>query len=389
MRFRAGAIGSLVVALGSSASRADTTPPTFASDTRSPEPIAAGRLSDREADLLARCGRGEAGLRDVAKRAVGRRLANEPAMDADALAWEQRAAGEPHVWARAWVVSGRALDHESTVSKLDTWKRGFVDVGQRRCGVATAQDREGGQVIAVVAVDALADLAPLPTRVRTGMWVTLDAKMLVPATAARVVLVGPGGNPRAVPTSFDGTNVRARFTADRPGELNVQVIATVATGPRPVLEARMYADVEPPGAAPSEAAPGEDASRSSRGAEALVRMIAALREGAGLRALGRDARLDALALAHAKRMRDARTVGHDVGDGDPLHRFAEAGLVARASGENVARAQTIQLAHRALYASPSHRANLVRADYTHVGAAALEDPDGTVWVVEAFASDLR
>jgi uncharacterized protein YkwD len=389
MRSVARILAAVLAWLGGSTAGAADTSWSYAPHARSPEPIASGILSDREAELLSRCGTGEAGLREVAKRAVARRLANEPAMDAEALAWEQRAAGEPHVWARAWVVSGRALDHESTLARLDAWRQSFRDLGQRRCGIATAVDHEGGQVVAAVAVDALADLAPMPTRVRTGMWITLDATMLVPATSARVVLVGPGGSPRAVPTAFDGTHVRARFTADRPGELTVQVIAAVETGPRPVLEARVFADVEPPTAPASAAAPGEDAAGTARGADALARMVAALRSAAGLRALARDARLDAIALAHARRMREARTVGHDVGDGDPAHRFVEAGLAARASGENVARAQTIQLAHRALYASPSHRANLVRADYTHLGVAAVEDPDGTVWVAEIFAADLR
>jgi uncharacterized protein YkwD len=192
-----------------------------------------------------------------------------------------------------------------------------------------------------------------------------------------------------VPTSFDGRRIRARFAADRPGEFTVQVVANVETGPRPVLEARLFADVDPPAALAAEAAPGEQAGQGLTGAEALERMVGALRAAQGLRALARDRRLDALALAHARRMRDARTVGHDVGDGDPSKRFGDAGLVARASGENVAHAQTPALAHRALFASPSHRTNLVRADYTHLGVASVDGPDGSVWVAEVFAADLR
>jgi uncharacterized protein YkwD len=118
-------------------------------------------------------------------------------------------------------------------------------------------------------------------------------------------------------------------------------------------------------------------------------MLVALRATQGLRALVRDVRLDALASAHAKKMRDLQTVGHDVGDGDPASRLQAAGLVVHASGENVAHARTITLAHRALYASPSHRANSLRADYTHFGAAVVEGSDGSVWVAELFATDPR
>lgn len=379
----------LVAIVGAPAlARADT-PWTWSAASSSPASLAGSSLTDREAELLSHCGRPEAGLREVAKRVIARKLAGEPYMDQELLALAQRAAGEPHVWPRAWVVSGRALDHESTVAKLEAWRKSFNDLGQRRCGVATTTASDGTQVVAAVALDALADLAPLPTRAHAGTWLTLEATLLVPAEGARVVLVGPGGSPRSVPTSFDGVRVRARFAPDRPGEFTVQVVAQVATGPRPVLEARVFADVEPPEEAAAAPAPGEDAAGETRGAEALARMLASLRASRGLRPLVRDPRLDALALAHAKAMQAARTVGHDVGDGDPAHRLQAAGFAARASGENVAHAQTVQLAHRALYASPSHRTNSLRADYTHLGVAAVEGPDGSVWVAEMFAADLR
>jgi uncharacterized protein YkwD len=85
----------------------------------------------------------------------------------------------------------------------------------------------------------------------------------------------------------------------------------------------------------------------------------------------------------------AHTVGHDVGDGDPAERLQNAGLFAKESGENVAHAQSVRLAHRALYASPSHRTNLLRQEFDRAGLAVLDDADGSVWVAEVFAADLR
>jgi uncharacterized protein YkwD len=78
-------------------------------------------------------------------------------------------------------------------------------------------------------------------------------------------------------------------------------------------------------------------------------------------------------------------VGHDVGDGDPAQRLQDASIPAREAGENVAHAATVRLAHRALWSSPSHRANLLRGDFTRAGFGVAEDADGSVWVSEIFA----
>jgi uncharacterized protein YkwD len=157
-----------------------------------------------------------------------------------------------------------------------------------------------------------------------------------------------------------------------------------------VLEAELFADVEPPRATPNLAAPGESAGLGfSDKAMALASMIDAMRTGEKLPPLLRDRRLDAVAMAHARRMKQAHTLGHDVGDGDPAERLANAGLSAKETGENVAHAQSIVLAHRALYASVSHRENLLHAAFTHLGVAVLDDPDGSFWIAEVFSTPPR
>src|SRR6185312_2084858 len=127
----------------------------------------------------------------------------------------------------------------------------------RRCGVASAPGAGGTRAVALVTVEALADLAPLPVRGRTGQWITVEAHLRASLSDAAVYVVAPGGAPRRVPSWLDGRSVRARFALDRPGEFGVQVVATTPSGPRPVAEAAIFADVEP---APAAAAPGEDAA---------------------------------------------------------------------------------------------------------------------------------
>ena len=54
-------------------------------------------------------------------------------------------------------------------------------------------------------------------------------------------------------------------------------------------------------------------------------------------------------------------------------------------GENVAKAKSDKAAHRALYASPSHRSNMLESRFTKVGiAVAVDAKTGELWVAQMF-----
>ena len=84
-------------------------------------------------------------------------------------------------------------------------------------------------------------------------------------------------------------------------------------------------------------------------------------------------------------MRRARKTAHDVGDGDLNQRLEQLGLELTA-GENVAHAAGAQQAQRALWASPSHRENLLLPSFNLVGIGVAADADGTLWVCQVFAN---
>jgi uncharacterized protein YkwD len=346
-------------------------------------------LDPLERAALAHCGTGEAGLQHAARVVVARKLGGLRMPELDALSSAQRIAGEPHPWPRAWVASARQLAEESTMRRLDGWLSEGREPRLRRCGVASGVGADGVRVLAVVAVDALADLAPLPTRVRAGQWLGIEATLCVRARGVTVLVLGPVGAPRTVPTSFDGRRLRAHFAPDQPGEFYVQVVADTAAGPRPILEASVFADVDPPQQPNGRAAPGEDAACPGEDDDALSLMLSAARASVGLPPLVRDRRLDDVARAHALRMVAIHQLAHDAGDGDPIERLRTTGLDARAAGENVAHASSIALVHRAIWASPSHRANMLRRDFDGLGLGIARDEHGDVWVVEMFAGSLR
>lgn len=364
--------------------------------TRSPWPPAPA--DERVLSLTAACGSADGALARVAARLASQRARGLGAPDPDRVVSMLRAEGAPHVRPRVVSASSRgAPDDDAIRAKLEAERRAGA-----RCGVALARPepasgKEGNEFFVAVLVDALADLDPLPTRARTGEWLTFSATVRAPVSSAKLVVLGPRGLPRTVPTSLGpapsseatgARTARARFALDQPGAFTVQLIADLASGPAPLLEARVFADVEPGLDDDATRAPGEELAGADD-ADALGRMTAALRASESLPTLRRDERLDALALAHAEQMRTARAVMHDLGDGDLAARFESAGLAAAVVGENVARARSVRLVHRALHASPSHRMNLLRADYTHLGLGVVTDDAGDVYACEVFAGGLR
>jgi len=298
-----------------------------------------------------------------------------------------RSLGSPHVWPRLWVLEAQALSDEQLLEEWSGWIAGAPSSGQRRCGVARADAGDGRSAAVVVVTDALADLAPLPLEARLGQWLHFDARLLAGARSGRLLLLGPDEMPRSVPSRLDPEGLHATFSVDQPGFWRVQLLLDVGSGPQPALEAWVFVDGPPDLEAALRAAPGEIATPAGAGLDQLRAALSAMIDGArrsqGLPSLARDDRLDALAQAHAGAMRRSGRTAHDVGDGSPVERVALA-IAARRVGENVARARTLERAHRALWDSPSHRGNLLDAGFDALGIGLMKTDEGDVVVCELF-----
>lgn len=359
---------------------------TFAAVISSPRPSLEASNDDDEQSLRAACGDADSALIAVATELVARQAEANGELDVDAISYALRAAGVPYVWPRAWLFNGNEGEVEAAKVRMQRWLSSFSDGGTRRCGVSLRHEGNARMSVAAVAVDVLADLEPLPTRARIGQWLEVRAALRVPATEAKLVVLGPRGAPYPVPTSFEAGYVRARFNADSPGAWLVQLLGSVDGGPRPLLEALVFAGTEPPRTAAIHKAPGEDAPNAAGDPRAaLYAMVNAARASERIASLARDERLEALAQTQAEAMRSARKTAHDAGDGDLNQRLARAGLELSA-GENVAHAGSAELAQRVLWASPSHRENLLFRGFDAVGIGVAADDDGTLWVCQVFAS---
>jgi uncharacterized protein YkwD len=354
-------------------------PYVWQSATRSPQPATFGIGT-----LAAACPQHDAALDRAARFVATHEAQGQASLDAEEVTYVMRAEGAPYVWPHLWVLSGGHVGDDAG-ARFTSFLGTLPHVNQTRCGTAVANDR-GREVAVGLAVDVLADLDSLSTETRIGNWVTLDAHLLVPASAAQVIVLGPHGEPHSVPSSLDGGEVRARFHADRAGLWLVQLLATVAGGPRPVAEALVLAGSTPETLVASLPAPGEKAGKMPDPADALAAMVNGARASEELVPLARDARLDSVARAHAEAMRDEHRLAHEGRDGSPADRLAGAGISARAVGENVAHAVDAAHAHRTLWQSPSHRSNLLEARFDEFGVGVARDKDDTIWVCELFAS---
>ncbi len=368
-------------------------------DTASPSAYVGG---DAWASLRTACGTADARI-DRAARALAASHGRGEATDGRAATNALRDAGDPHVWPRSAVLAAKDLDLATAKEKLLPYFQGLAKSGGagavRRCGLGEARADDGTTHLAVIVVDAPAELVALPRQGRTGQWLTVEATFPEGATATdgKVVIVGPDGKPRTVPTSTTEKGIKARFALDRPGAFTVQVLATSEEGPRPVLEAPVFADVTPTNASslPPAPAPGEDAPLppGTDAPHALAAMANAARGAEKAGPLRWDPALATLAASHAAAMRAKGVLAHDVGNGDPAARLRAANVGFRYAGENVVRLgpgdgeNRVGLAHRRLWESPSHRGNVLNAQYTRIGTAILVESDGTLWGVELFASD--
>jgi uncharacterized protein YkwD len=371
-------------------------PQTLASATTSAGPATGGepyvwqpftqspqRAEPAQGELENACTVRDAALERAAGFVAARELAGKPSLDAEDVTLVLRAEGAPYVWPHVWSLAGTHAGTQAS-ARFTAWLAA-LPTSHRRCGAAVARDTTGREVVVGIALDVLADLEPLPTQANVGAWLDVNARLLVPASEVKVLVLGPRGRAHSVPSSLANGRVRARFHADREGEFLVQLLATVDGGPRPVAEAVVHAGAAPSALFAAAPAPGEEAGGPAPDADALARMVNAARASDGTPALRRDVRLDRVAAAHARAMLAAGQLAHDVGDGSPGDRVVAAGIVASAIGENVAHAADARHAHRTLWRSPSHRSNLLEPSYDTVGIGVAQGDDETLWVCEVFA----
>lgn len=329
------------------------------------------------------CGARDARLDRVAQTLAERKARGQGPLDLPDLALAVQAERVAHVWPRAWVAEGPSRD--ALERGYATYRAAERGRQARACGVGTTTTSAGRTVLAVLSLEVFGELVPVKERVRVGEFLPVEATLGGDVRGARIMVKGPLGAPRVLPGGFDPATgkVRATFAADSRGAFVVQVVADTDAGPRPVLEARVFADVPPSYTRPKD----ELLPPSGPPDEALFQLVQKLREDAGLPRFVRDPKLDAIARTHVEAMIAARAIAHDTGDGDPRQRAEAAGVRPKTVGENVAESREVMGLHRALTESPSHYENLRSTRFERIGVAVVADARGALWGCELFVGE--
>lgn len=316
----------------------------------------------------------------------------QEASEADLITFAVHAFGGGFSTARNWSLTwtGPTPQPAEFASQLATWWNSAKEPGKEYCGLAWVDTGNGGGLMAIGGSSLAEMTKPLPTTARTGQWMELTALPKMPVTDAKVVALGPSGEPITFGATVSRKGISARFPAKSPGSWEIQLVATTAAGPRTLLRAVLNVDTPPPAHFAAQAAPGEAAAGDSTNpADALERMVGELRRTLQRGGLTRRPALDRVAQAHAEAMRAKGELVHDLGQGSLTDRLAAAGVRTLVHGENVARAANIVRVHRVLWASPSHRANLIDGTYTDWGVGVAADGNGQLWACEVFAKLAR
>jgi len=105
----------------------------------------------------------------------------------------------------------------------------------------------------------------------------------------------------------------------------------------------------------------------------MLEMVNEERAKEGLPPLEADPEQTRVARAHSKDMFARGYFAHENPDGkSPFDRMKESGVKFRTAGENLALAQTLEIAHRNLMNSPGHRANIMNPDFGRLGIGIMD-----------------
>jgi len=268
------------------------------------------------------------------------------------------------------LISFAAFGMQQNDAWRDQLERAASNMPITRYGIRVSP---GGGSAAVVFGSVELSYDAIPHALEPGQSVSLKGQVGPRFTFAHVYLTKPDGTveeKRMPQRALD-----ASFALDAPGKYRLEVMGDGVSGPVVLSNVPLYVGIPEPAAAFVAGAVVEPEEAEAR----LLGLLNEARAAAGLSKVQPDAELREIALGHSTDMADNNFFGHvSATTGTVTDRVRRSGVLVSGAGENVATAPTPEVAHEGLMASPGHRANMLRPDWTHVGIGARKGEGGLV-----------
>jgi uncharacterized protein YkwD len=354
----------------------------------------------------------DSGLGRAAKR-LAERLAHQPVRELPHH-WVQTALwlsgrGDQRVQIFAMVFRDRAHLHKQLKQQLAS-----VLAGQRpnTFGLAVAKHRV--QVCVIIASRRGLQLQALARWWRVGDNLKLEGRLLPGFKQPRIVIGLPDQSvlQPSLKLRKDGYFV-AHWTVSMSGNINIQLLVTDNEGPwisenlelwaisgsqipllfRRHIRQRYLGQLWQKISTTTKLAakrplPQTKIQDSNTAVKQLFKLINELRAKHSLRPLHRHPGLDALALSHARDMVAQKYFAHTSPRwGSFEERFGSLHWQVTLTRENIVVARSAEEAHRLLYDSPAHRANLLEPRFSFVGIGVALNQKGELFFVQVFVAE--
>jgi uncharacterized protein YkwD len=263
-----------------------------------------------------------------------------------------------------------AFDTRSDQTWRQQLERAPRNLPINRYGVRTSPS---GQSAAVVFGSVEVSYEPIARVFEPGAEVSLKGEVAPRFAFSHVYLTKPDG--KVEEQRMPSRALDATFKLDTVGKYRLEVMGDGPSGPVVVSNVPLYVGIPEPAAAGIAGTVVEPAQAEER----MLALLNQARAAAKLGPVTPDPELRVMALAHSVDMVEHHFFGHvSPTTGGPEDRARAAGFLVSLVGENVAAAATPEVAHEGLMSSPGHRANMLRAEFTHVGIGATKNDNGLV-----------
>jgi uncharacterized protein YkwD len=315
---------------------------------------------------LLRDGRLDLVATDIARATVVKRL---PSFDAIAFLVHHYGIVEPEPY--IVMVRTSPQGDGSLLADLRKQVPGVFKMGDwRRMGVGVKRGVDELIVVLTLQPQNL-ELRALPRRLSSRGTVTLVGRLLGRFVQPAVLVAVPQGGVRNLAMSARKGRFELTVACDSgDGVYQLEIEGDDGHGPGVLANFPLYCGVEPPtwvAVTSNEVTRRQDAAEAER--ELLV-LVNRDRVAAGLPELTRDSRLQEIARGHSREMARTGDVVHvsdKSGGAADRVRAAHISPAPRTLAENVGRAFSTVEVENGFMGSPSHRANILNPDMTHVG----------------------